>query len=61
VANREPCCHQAIVNPPLTGQSIPERGLDPPAQGAPRLESSVVLLDPAGHPFCITTVTPPDA
>jgi hypothetical protein len=19
-----------------------------------------VLLDPAGHPFCITTVTPPD-
>jgi hypothetical protein len=20
-----------------------------------------VLLDPAGHPFCITTVTPPDA
>jgi hypothetical protein len=21
VADREPCCHQAIVNPPLTGQS----------------------------------------
>jgi hypothetical protein len=21
----------------------------------------LVLLDPAGHPFCITTVTPPDA
>ena len=32
VADREPCCHQAIVNPPLTGQSIAELGLDPPAR-----------------------------
>jgi hypothetical protein len=30
VADCEPCCHPAIVNPPLTGQSIAERGLDPP-------------------------------
>ena len=26
VADCEPCCHHAIVNPPLTGQSIGERG-----------------------------------
>ena len=40
VADREPCCHQAIVNPPVTGQSTAPAGLDPPATGAPRLESS---------------------
>jgi hypothetical protein len=39
ITDREPCCHPAIVNPPLTGQSTEERGLDPPAKGAPRVES----------------------
>jgi len=24
-------------------------------------EPEPVLLDPAGHPFCITTITPPEA
>ena len=39
VTDCELCCHPVIVNPPLTGQSTAERGLDPPAQGAPRVES----------------------
>ena len=39
VTDCEPCCHLVIVNPPLTGQSTEERGLDPPAEGAPRVES----------------------
>src|SRR6266487_2732079 len=33
VTDSESCCHPAILNPPLTGQSIAERGLDPPARG----------------------------
>ena len=34
VTDCEPCCcHPPIVNPPLTGQSIAERGLDPPGKG----------------------------
>jgi hypothetical protein len=40
VADGECCCHQAIVNLPRTGQSIEDRALDPPAKGAPRLDSS---------------------
>jgi len=40
VAHGEPCCHQAIVDPPVTGGSTAGRALDPPGTGAPRVESS---------------------
>jgi hypothetical protein len=40
VAHGEPCRHQAIVDPPVTGESMAECPVDPPAKGAPRVESS---------------------
>jgi hypothetical protein len=33
------CVKDCLDNPPLTGQSIEDRGLDPPAEGAPRVEA----------------------
>jgi len=40
VAHREPCCHQAIANPPVAGESNAGSAVDPPSAGAPRVESS---------------------
>ena len=57
----------SVVHLDLTaGQDVEAAAARAVAAGAVRAEHQPdprwrVLLDPAGHPFCITTITPPDA
>ena len=57
----------SVVHVDLTaGQDVEAAAARAVAAGAVRAEHQPdprwrVLLDPAGHPFCITTITPPDA
>jgi hypothetical protein len=53
----------SIVHLELTSDDIPAAASRAVALGASRPEQPdprwVVLLDPAGHPFCLTPITPP--